>query len=261
MDETTETKTDSGMETSASTATIEEKSSKQSEQNAEMVPKARLDEALNKIKDVEERAELAMSQLRLQHANTPAVTQPTGPQKNIVDTIIERHFEEEDTVAGKDQVKACLKDLAGYFGQVVSSIQVMQSSPNYQEVVNKYFPDVVKSDPSMARAFQALQTQSPALASQFAYKLCVTSPQYLKDQDQKNKPTVKPPESQAANANAEAVKAAADAAIKAAQQPGSASSVGGSGTMDLIAQVNELSKDPEKFDQWTDDVISGRIKF
>jgi len=220
------------------------------------VPQARLTEAMDKAKAAEEKAEIAMSQLRLQNANQPQ--QPEAkPQEHFVKAIIKRHFTDDDDVAGRDQLEACLRDLSDYFGSVISNMQVMQTSPNYNQVVGKYFPNVVKNDPAMARAFNMLQSQNPALASQFAYKICTLSPEYIKDNTKKEE-AEEPPEKKAADA---AAKAAVDAAIKASQQPGSASSVGGAGAMDLTAQVNELSKDPDKFDKWTEDVIAGRIKF
>lgn len=218
----------------------------------ETVPTARLKAEIDKTtaaeeraKVAEEKADMAMGQVRLAQANPPA---PAKPQKGFVEGIMDKHFPDpEDTVVSKEQMANCLNDLTTHFGSVISNMQVMQNSPNYSEVVTKYFPNVVKNDSVMAQMFQSLQAISPAHATKFAYTLSIQTPEYKKDHTK-----VEAPEVTAAN---EAAKEAAAAALKAAEQPGSASAVGGAGAIDLTAQVNELSKDPEAWDKATDNFI------
>lgn len=113
------------------------------------------------------------------------------------------------------------KKIAAKFNQQfqmsVEELRMTQKYPDYQEVVTKYLPEVLKTNPGLHRTLQ--QTQDYELAYYLA----------------KNSDTYKG-QSKTAQRNADA-----ERMVKNAQQAGSLSSVGGTSPMNTAKRYKEMS--------------------
>lgn len=113
------------------------------------------------------------------------------------------------------------KKIAAKFNQQfqmsVEELRMTQKYPDYQEVVTKYLPEVLKTNPGLHRTLQ--QTQDYELAYYLA----------------KNSDTYKG-QSKSAQRNADA-----ERMVKNAQQSGSLSSVGGTSPMNTAKRYKDMS--------------------
>lgn len=76
------------------------------------------------------------------------------------------------------EFKKALQSKDQQYQASLKEIQTMQKNPDYQEVVTKYLPEVLKSNPELRRSLETTQDY------QLAYHLAKNSEQYRKDHEQ-----------------------------------------------------------------------------
>jgi hypothetical protein len=115
------------------------------------------------------------------------------------------------------------KKIAGKFesniNQKLSEMEMAKKYPDYEEVVSKYLPEVIKEDPSIADSLRATQDYK------LAYRLAKSSEGYRKDHKQKAK-----------SADAERL-------VANSQRSGTLSSVGGSTAINMAKRYKDMSDD------------------
>lgn len=209
----------------------------QNQENAEgqetepqTIPKERLAEEIKKREAAEEHSKMVEGQLALFQANAPqAQTQQQTDPTNIVDNIFEGIFDpEEPDIVDPKQFKEVVKRMVGTFGQALSGIQVIAQHSDFNDVVGKHLNNVLKDNPALAQNLKQLQATNPGAASEMAYHLAKTDPAYIKAQAGET------PEEKAA-------REATEAAIEAANRPGSASAAAGAGAIDKTALYSKMT--------------------
>jgi hypothetical protein len=192
---------------------------------AETVPKDRLDAVLTEKHQLQETVTNLQTQMNLLAANQPqAPNQPQPQQKTeqVIEQLFEGVLTEDDPVPDAQQLRTVLTRFANMVGNALGGIGTMVQYPDYNEVVSKYLPEVVKKNPALGPFFRS-GTQESAMA---AYVMA-NAEKALAEKDKQDEQT---PE----------VKAAIEAA-KAADQPGSPSSVSSKATMDALANVKNMT--------------------
>jgi DNA mismatch repair ATPase MutS len=115
------------------------------------------------------------------------------------------------------------KKLAGKFesniNQKLSEMEMAKKYPDYEEVVSKYLPEVIKEDPSIGESLRKSQDY------RLAYRLARSSDSYRKDHKQQKK-----------SADAERL-------VANSQRPGTLSSVGGTTPINMAKRYKDMNDD------------------
>jgi len=191
-------------------------------QDQGMIPKDRLDAEINEKKQLAGQVELLQNQLKLIQANLPGQQQAQAQQQaDLATQVLGDLFEEDDTIVSKDQLAQAINRLGGLVNSSISAVSARSKHTDLDEVVTKYLPDVINNNPALTQAIQAAGAHAPLLA----YELAKTNPKFAQDKVSST------PEAQAA----------AQAALRAAKTPGSASSVSSPGSVSKASQIANMT--------------------
>jgi len=130
----------------------------------------------------------------------------------------------EDDVLTVGEAKKFLNKLNQQYQMSIEELRMIQKHNDYQDVVTKYLPDVLKTNPSLAQTLE--QTKNYELA----YYLAKTSEGYQKDHKKSKK-----------NADAERI-------VQNANKAGSLSSVGQTSPINQAKRYNQMSDDEFKME-------------
>lgn len=198
----------SGDSMEAAAPVAEEVNDVQPEQQAErQVPLAALESERTQRQQVQEELRLIKDHLSLLQARQ---NQPAPPQ--------EESYADDDVMTFGE-----FKKLAGKFenniNQKLSELEMSKKYPDYEDVVSKYLPEVIKEDPMIGETLRKSQDY------RLAYRLAKSSDSYRKDHKQKTK-----------SADAERL-------VANSQRSGSLSSVGGTSPINMSKRYRDMSDD------------------
>ena len=125
----------------------------------------------------------------------------------------------EDDVMTYGEFKKAAAKFQNDIKSTLSELQMSKKYPDYEEVVRKYLPEVIKEDPEIAKTLQATQDYK------LAYRLAKSTEGYRKDHKKQTK-----------NADAERV-------IANSGKAGSLSSVGGTTPISMAKRYQDMSDD------------------
>lgn len=180
------------------------------------IPYERFTEVNQQLNDMKARNEFLEEQMLL-YQNNQAQQQPVQQQQQqtAIDAIAD-----DDFISGKQ-----IKQIAGDFRNQMAEMRIYQQFPDIQDVLQKHLPNILKNNPKVAQALNTPFGLAVAL-----YTLVTSDPEYKK---------LANPTQQIAQA--------AQAAIDAANRPGSPSTAGTAvGPPSLL---NNQSMTDEQFDQ------------
>lgn len=165
---------------------------------AERSQRQKMQEELSMIKD-----HLSLLQARQQQPQP----QPQQPESSLADDDV-MTYGEFKKVAGQFQKN---------FQATIGELQMSKKYPDYEEVIRKYLPDVLKEDPSLRDTLATTQDYN------LAYRLAKTSEKYLDDNKKRKK-----------SQDAQRI-------LENSQQPGNLSSVGGTTPISMAKRYKDMS--------------------
>lgn len=165
---------------------------------AERSQRQKMQEELSMIKD-----HLSLLQARQQQPQP----QPQQPESSLADDDV-MTYGEFKKVAGQFQKN---------FQATIGELQMSKKYPDYEEVIRKYLPDVLKEDPSLRDTLANTQDYN------LAYRLAKTSEKYLDDNKKRKK-----------SQDAQRI-------LENSQQPGNLSSVGGTTPISMAKRYKDMS--------------------
>jgi hypothetical protein len=125
--------------------------------------------------------------------------------------------DDSDDILTKGELKQYMGSLHSQYESRFGEMEMARKHPDYEEVVTKYLPEVIKSNPRLRQTLE--QTQDYELA----YTLAKNSDAYREGSNKKKK-----------NADAERI-------MKNSQSPGSLSSVGSSSPISEAKRYKDMS--------------------
>lgn len=137
--------------------------------------------------------------------------QHSQPQKDEFDSL------SDDDVLTVGEAKKFLSKMNSQYEMSLSELRMTQKHPDYQEVVTKYLPDVLKQNPSLRASLEKTQDY------ELAYHLAKNGDAYKADHKRKTK-----------NADAERI-------VQNANRAGSLSSVGHTSPISEAKQYKQMS--------------------
>lgn len=197
----------SGAEVEAAAPVAEQYHDESGAQAERQVPLAALEAERSQRQQLQDELKMIKEHLSLMQGRQQQPSQPQESQYHKDDVMTFGDFEK---VASKFQkeVKMSLEEL-----------QMAKRHPDYEEVVQKYLPDVLKRSPKLAAYLN--ETQDFATA----YDLAKSSSGYLRDHSQKQQ-----------SADAERI-------MQNTQRPGSASAMGGTSPINMAKRYKDMSDD------------------
>ena len=175
-----------------------------SQEQEKVVPLAALEAERSQRQKLADELSMVKEHLNLLNARQQQAPQPQeGPAAD--DVMTHGEFNQKASVLEK-QFRASLAEL-----------QMSKDHPDYDEVIRKYLPDIIKQDPSVGEFLQ--QTQN----SKLAYSLAKSTDAYRRDHQEKKK-----------NEDAERL-------IANSERPGSLSAVGGTTPISVAKRYRDMS--------------------
>lgn len=159
-------------------------------------------------------------QLRIYQANPPTGQQGQGKKEQFQQSDVLSGMEEDDVITVADARKL-IASIETRLGVVLGEMQFSTQKGDYQEMITKHLPNVIKANPALAQAIAT--SANPAVV---AYELAKTDPEYQK------------------KAVTDAAEREVEQAKKNAGKPGSASQAAGGGgglsAVDMYAQMSDV---------------------
>jgi hypothetical protein len=219
----------------------------------EMIPKERLDDALDKQRTAEQRAQLLEQQIQIMQANMPKPTPApaAAPAKDdfLESIAAETVVDGKQLVAGLSRVEARLNEALERFGKKVETIletQEVKGKSGFNEIIQQHLPDVLSEDPTLGTTLAQLQQTNPAAAGRMAYALASAAK--------------KTKEAKAALETAQNRVVPASSPVTPPAEPGSLASVGGGAPKKgYEAKISGMTD--AEFQTYKEGVKSGRITF
>lgn len=204
---TTEVSTNSGVSEEAAVPVSDVSNDTQPDQVEErQVPLAALESERAQRQSMQDELKLIKEHLSLMQ--TQRQIAPQEPQEPV-------HHDDDVMTFGE------FRKVAGQFQNQIhgtlSELQMSKKHSDYDDVVRKYLPQVIKDDPSIAKSLQSTQDFN------LAYRLAKTSDAYRKDHHQVQR-----------NADADRI-------ISNSQQTGNLSSVGGTSPINMAKRYKDMS--------------------
>lgn len=119
------------------------------EEKARTVPLEALESERSKRQRAEEENRLMRENLELMKANQKST--PKAHTENELEGL-----EDDDILTVKEFKKLSAK-MSGQFKTTLDELQMAQKNPDYQEVITKYLPEVIKNNPSLRNTLQTTQ--------------------------------------------------------------------------------------------------------
>ena len=199
----------SGDQLEAAAPVSAEQSDVQPEQATEEqhVPLAALQSERAQRQQIQDELKMMKKHLALIQARAAAPQQPKDELDNLSD----------DDVLTVGEAKKFLNRMNKQYQGSIEELKMTQKYPDYQEVVTKYLPDVIKQNPRVAQTLQATQDY------ELAYLLATSSDKYKAERKRAKK-----------NSDAERI-------VQNASQAGSLSSVGQTSPINKAKRYKDMS--------------------
>lgn len=199
-----ETPNDSGVEMEAAAPVTDVNHDVQEAQEEKQVPLAALEAERTQRQQLQDEVKMIKDHLSLMQARTQA---PQQQEESLA----------EDDVMTYGEFKKLATKFQNEIKSSLSEMQMTKRFPDYEDVVKKYLPDVIKNRPKIGQYLQ--QTQD----YEYAYEVAKASDSYRKDHTQKQK-----------SADAERL-------MGNAQKAGSLSSVGGTTPISMAKRYKDMT--------------------
>lgn len=196
------------VEAAAPAEAIEETSYAQESAESQKVPLDALQQERAQRQQLQDELKMIKDHMALMQAQQQ---QPRREEPKQFDGL------EDDDVLTVGEFKKALTAKEQQYNMSLQELKMAQKHPDYQEVLTRYLPKVLESNPSLRNALQQSQDY------ELAYYLAKNSDAYKAD----NRQTKRSKE--------------AEKMLQNAQQPGSLSSVGGSSTQSSVKNWKQMS--------------------
>lgn len=202
-----ETQDVSGVMTEAAAPVSDSPSEEQIDQSQErVVPLSALESERSQRQQMQEELRMVKEHLNLLHARSEQ------PQEREPD------YSDDDVMTYGEFKKAASK-FQNEVKMTLGELQMARQNPDYEEVIKKYLPEVIKEDPDLAESLRKSQDYK------LAYKLAKSSEAYRRDHTEVKR-----------NADAERI-------LQNSQNVGSLSSVGGTSPINMAKRYRDMSDD------------------
>lgn len=197
----------SGVETEAAAPVSDQHQDEQMEQSQEkVVPLSALESERAQRQQMQDELRMVKEHLNLLQARS---MQPQEKEPDYSDDDVMTYGEFKKAASKfQDEVKMTLGEL-----------QMSRRNPDYEEVIKKYLPEVIKEDPDLAETLRKTQDYK------LAYKLAKNSEAYRRDHTEIKR-----------NTDAERI-------LQNSQNSGSLSSVGGTSPINMAKRYRDMSDD------------------
>jgi len=199
-----------GVNPEAAAPTSDAQNDSQAEQveREQSVPLSALQSERAQRQQVQDELKMMREHLALIQANQSSQSQQP---KDDIDNL------SDDDVLTVGEAKKFLNKMNRQYQGSLEELRMTQKHPDYQEVVTKYLPDVIKQNPRLAQTLQMSQDY------ELAYQLAKTSEKYQSDHRKAKK-----------SADAERI-------LQNSQQPGALSSVGQASPINTAKRYKDMS--------------------